>query len=54
MKDGAGHHAAAKDQPRPDLVQKTLRRIEASWGAWLAALAGIPEERMAEAGVVGT
>ena len=38
---------------RPDAVQATLARIEASWADLLAALDGIPEERVAEPSVSG-
>ena len=54
MRDAKGNDAAAESQARPDLVQETRQRIEASWGAWLTALEGIPEERLSEVGVVGT
>ena len=36
-----------------DLIAETLRKIEASWENLVAALDGIPEERLGEPGAVG-
>ena len=44
---------SAPTRARPDAVQATLDRIEASWADFLAALDGIPAERIAEPGVSG-
>ena len=32
-------------------IDETLRRIDASWAGWLAALRGIPDDRLLEPGV---
>jgi uncharacterized protein (TIGR03083 family) len=34
-------------------VEEARRRVDASWDGWLAALDGVPEERLTEPGVCG-
>ncbi|HYO29176.1 MAG TPA: maleylpyruvate isomerase N-terminal domain-containing protein [Thermomicrobiales bacterium] len=38
----------------PEAARRALERLRRSWGGWLAAIAGVPPERMEEPGVCGS
>ena len=45
--------AASGDVREDNAAQDVLRRIETSWANFMSTMAGLPEERLAEAGVTG-